>query len=409
MSSVGMYVELRYCTLGAGRTAGACRTRAEPGRTRDRGRAGRRPTQAAGSARRGRPSRLGPSRSSGAAVMLGRYEPTAGARVRGTTQLRLPVQVGQPRGELGARPDVELAVDPAEVALDRPDAGEERGGDLAVGLAGGDQVSDPLLDRGELARSRAAGHRCWPARARACRSWTGVPSRAKMPRAVSSVAAGVGAVTGATQHLAEQQPGSAPPRTASAPGAGRRSPAPSSRQRRPRGRPGWPRAARGSAGHRRRPRLVGGLGARVQLARSARAASSSRPSATSATTASGCRRRIAGSRMPTSSEETASARSRCSAAAGTSPAHSSAVPRLRRSSAAADVKPTDSSAARSAAPSARASVQVSLVGQREDVHGGRHRGADRPSARRAHVPPPRARRRARTRRPSTPARPGGRG
>src|SRR5258708_2948300 len=51
-----------------------------------------------------------------------------------------------PRGELGARPDPELAVNPAKMSFDGPDTGERSRGDLSVGLAGCHQVGDPLFD-----------------------------------------------------------------------------------------------------------------------------------------------------------------------------------------------------------------------------------------------------------------------
>src|SRR6185503_13921150 len=48
-------------------------------------------------------------------------------------------------GQLDPRPDAELAVDPAQVGVDGARAEYQLLGDLAVGVAGGDQAGDLLL------------------------------------------------------------------------------------------------------------------------------------------------------------------------------------------------------------------------------------------------------------------------
>src|SRR5262249_11550248 len=53
----------------------------------------------------------------------------------------------QPARELGPRTDAQLGVDVRQVARDRPLAQEERGGDLAVPAALGDENRDPALGR----------------------------------------------------------------------------------------------------------------------------------------------------------------------------------------------------------------------------------------------------------------------
>jgi hypothetical protein len=52
---------------------------------------------------------------------------------------------GEADGELGPGAYAELAVGGAEVVLDRAGGEEERGGDLAVGAARGDQLADVPL------------------------------------------------------------------------------------------------------------------------------------------------------------------------------------------------------------------------------------------------------------------------
>jgi hypothetical protein len=62
----------------------------------------------------------------------------------------------QPAGELGTRPDVELAVDLRQVPLDGLRADEQLGSDLAVGASGGDQLGNLELSRRQPGDGRAA-------------------------------------------------------------------------------------------------------------------------------------------------------------------------------------------------------------------------------------------------------------
>jgi hypothetical protein len=64
----------------------------------------------------------------------------------------------QPAGELGTRPDVELAVDLRQVPLDGLRADEQLGSDLAVGASGGDQLGNLELSRRQPGDGRAAPH-----------------------------------------------------------------------------------------------------------------------------------------------------------------------------------------------------------------------------------------------------------
>ena len=119
---------------------------------------------------------------------------TAGAtRVETSERLNFARPTGssvQPAGELGARADAELGVDVGQVARDRPLAEEQRGGDLPVRPALGDERGDAALGRRQPFLARAPAD---PARARRAPSRPRWPPRAarsrRAPRAIASRAA----------------------------------------------------------------------------------------------------------------------------------------------------------------------------------------------------------------------------
>src|SRR3979411_1991060 len=74
---------------------------------------------------------------------------TEAASPHGLPQVRGALWPEHGRHQATAGPDPQLAVHVAEVILDRVHADHELGGDLPVGLAGGDQAGDRALLRGE--------------------------------------------------------------------------------------------------------------------------------------------------------------------------------------------------------------------------------------------------------------------
>ena len=151
--------------MARGQTPGRQRRRSRPGQLAEQGRwasrcrrrrpRGRRRAWAGGGAAAagGRRRRPWPSPSANILLMPRTYGSGTGAvagfpdepRVTTAAAVHLP-------GQLGSRPNAQLAVDASEVGLDGGDAHEQLGGDLAVATAEGDEVGDPDFGGGQLAR-----------------------------------------------------------------------------------------------------------------------------------------------------------------------------------------------------------------------------------------------------------------